>query len=80
MGGKFGRRANSERGVRSHRASSLNLVLDAWEHAFYLQYQNRKVEFFDAVWNLWNWDDVTVRFNRGRGRGAEHEVPVGRGN
>jgi superoxide dismutase len=54
------------------------LVLDAWEHAFYLQYQNRKAEFFDAVWNLWNWDDVTARFNWGRGTGAEHEVPVGR--
>jgi Fe-Mn family superoxide dismutase len=38
------------------------LVLDAWEHAFYLQYQNRKVEFFEAVWNLWNWDDVAQRF------------------
>ena len=38
------------------------LVLDAWEHAFYLQYQNRKTEFFDAVWNLWNWNDVAERF------------------
>jgi superoxide dismutase, Fe-Mn family len=38
------------------------LVLDAWEHAFYLQYQNRKTEFFEAVWNVWNWDDVAARF------------------
>ena len=38
------------------------LVLDAWEHAFYLQYQNRKTEFFDAVWNLWNWEDVAERY------------------
>jgi len=52
------------------------LVLDAWEHAFYLQYRNRKTEFFDAVWNLWNWDDVTARFNRERGKGAEYEMPV----
>jgi Fe-Mn family superoxide dismutase len=42
------------------------LVLDAWEHAFYLQYQNRKTEFFDAVWNVWNWDDVAERFKRAR--------------
>jgi Fe-Mn family superoxide dismutase len=39
------------------------LVLDAWEHAFYLQYQNRKTEFFEAVWNVWNWADVAARFD-----------------
>lgn len=49
------------------------LVLDAWEHAFYLQYQNRKTEFFEAVWNVWNWADVAarleeVRAESGRGR------------
>jgi len=38
------------------------LVLDAWEHAYYLQYQNRKAEFFKAVWNLWDWNDVNQRF------------------
>ncbi len=42
------------------------LVLDAWEHAFYLQYQNRKSEFFDAVWNVWNWEDVAERFEAAR--------------
>ena len=39
------------------------LVLDAWEHAFYLQYQNRKTEFFDAIWNVWNWQDAADRFS-----------------
>jgi Fe-Mn family superoxide dismutase len=38
------------------------LVLDAWEHAYYLQYQNRKQEFFDAIWNVWHWNDVARRF------------------
>jgi superoxide dismutase, Fe-Mn family len=38
------------------------MVLDAWEHAYYLQYQNRKTEFFEAVWNLWNWEDIAVRY------------------
>ena len=38
------------------------LVIDAWEHAYYLQYQNEKTKFFDAIWNLWNWDDVAARF------------------
>ncbi len=55
------------------------LVLDAWEHAFYLQYQTRKAEYFDAVWNLWNWDDVTVRFDA-RERTARRGVLVGVAN
>lgn len=37
------------------------MVLDAWEHAYYLQYRNEKKKFFEAVWNLWNWDDVHAR-------------------
>ena len=42
------------------------LVLDAWEHAFYLQYENRKADFFEAVWNVWNWADVAQRFEAAR--------------
>ena len=38
------------------------MVIDAWEHAYYLQYENRKTEFFEAVWNLWNWKDITARY------------------
>jgi Fe-Mn family superoxide dismutase len=38
------------------------LVLDAWEHAYYLQYRNEKKKFFDAVWNVWNWADVAARY------------------
>jgi superoxide dismutase, Fe-Mn family len=38
------------------------LVIDAWEHAYYLQYENRKAEFFAAIWNVWNWRDVASRF------------------
>jgi superoxide dismutase, Fe-Mn family len=38
------------------------LVLDAWEHAFYLQYGPDKKSFFEAVWNVWNWADVNTRF------------------
>jgi Fe-Mn family superoxide dismutase len=42
------------------------MVIDAWEHAYYLQYKNAKIEFFHAVWNLWNWDDVASRLSAGR--------------
>ena len=42
------------------------MVVDAWEHAYYLQYENRKTDYFAALWNLWNWNDVTQRFMKGR--------------
>jgi Fe-Mn family superoxide dismutase len=37
------------------------LAIDAWEHAYYLQYENDKATFFDAIWNVINWDDVARR-------------------
>ena len=43
------------------------LVLDAWEHAYYLQYGPDKKKFFDAIWNVWNWQDVAARFESVRG-------------
>ena len=42
------------------------LAIDAWEHAFYLQYENRKADYFDAIWNVVNWDDVSKRLDRAR--------------
>jgi Fe-Mn family superoxide dismutase len=43
------------------------LVLDMWEHAYYLQYENRKTEWVDAFWHLVNWDDVAMRFKNTSG-------------
>jgi Fe-Mn family superoxide dismutase len=43
------------------------LVIDAWEHAYYLQYKNQKAAFVDAVWNLWNWNDVAARLRAAQG-------------
>ena len=42
------------------------LVLDMWEHAYYLQYENRKGEWVDAFWHLVDWDDVAGRFGKAR--------------
>jgi Fe-Mn family superoxide dismutase len=42
-------------------------VIDAWEHAFYLQYKNVKADYVAAIWNIVNWTDVAERFARVRG-------------
>ena len=42
------------------------LAIDAWEHAYYLQYENRKVDYFEAVWNVVHWPDVERRFEAAR--------------
>lgn len=38
------------------------LVMDMWEHSYYLQYQNRKADWVAAFWELVNWDDVAQRY------------------
>jgi Fe-Mn family superoxide dismutase len=40
------------------------LVIDIWEHAFYLQYKNVKADYVAAVWNLVDWADVAARFDQ----------------
>lgn len=40
------------------------LVIDMWEHAYYLQYQNRKAQWIKAFWDIVNWEDVTARYGR----------------
>jgi Fe-Mn family superoxide dismutase len=42
------------------------LVIDIWEHAFYLQYKNVKADYVTAIWNIINWPDVAARFAKAK--------------
>ncbi|WP_111719995.1 superoxide dismutase [Homoserinimonas sp. OAct 916] len=46
------------------------LLLDMWEHAFYLDYKNVKADYVKAFWNITNWDDVEKRFQAAREKTA----------
>ncbi|MBN2029190.1 superoxide dismutase [bacterium] len=40
------------------------LVLDVWEHAYYLKYQNRRSEYVNNLFDIINWDDVALRYEK----------------
>lgn len=42
------------------------LLLDMWEHAFYLDYVNVKADYVNAFWNIVDWENVASRFERAR--------------
>ncbi|KHL05194.1 superoxide dismutase [Sinomonas humi] len=52
------------------------LMLDMWEHAFYLDYVNVKADYVKAFWNIVNWADVAQRFEAARSGAKGLVTPV----
>lgn len=51
------------------------LMLDMWEHAFYLQYKNVKPDYVEAFWKITNWADVQQRFLAAKSKTSGLIVP-----
>jgi superoxide dismutase, Fe-Mn family len=60
--GKLAIESSSNEGCPLMDGKTPLLVIDVWEHAYYLKYQNRRADFIAAWWNLVNWDAVNKRF------------------
>ena len=42
------------------------LIVDVWEHAYYLKYQNKRLDFVNNWWNIINWEDVNNKLSKAR--------------
>ena len=38
------------------------MVFDVWEHAYYLDYQNRRADYLHKLWDIVDWDAISMRY------------------
>lgn len=39
------------------------MTFDVWEHAYYLDYQNRRAEYLNKLWDIVDWDIISMRYD-----------------
>lgn len=39
------------------------IIIDVWEHAYYLKYQNKRADYVDRIYNIFNWDEIQHRYD-----------------
>ncbi len=50
--------------VNVYPAFRILMVLDVWEHSYYLDYKNERAKFIEAFWNIVNWDEINRRLEK----------------